>query len=429
MDSNTIFLELGVALAAGLVIGFEREQAMSRENKTRRTLGGARTYPIFSLVGAVAALLAQTLGVWVFVVAFAGTLALVGLSYAKDLQENDRGMTSEAALLFSFLLGALSLTPAVEDTTRRVLVVLSLSVVASLLLSVKAPLHRFIQQLAPEDIYATLKFLVVAVVVLPLLPDRTYGPLDVLNPRKIGLMVVLIAGISFSGYLAIRLLGARRGLGVTGILGGLASSTAVTLTLSGRAKQTPALADSCALAVVLASGIMFVRVLVAVGVVNPALLSELWLPMVAMAAAGGGAALVLWRRAKRAAHLQSEPVDFKNPFELTSALKFAAIFAVVLLVSKAATTWFGTGVTYLTALLAGSTDVDAITLSLAGLARGELSPEVAVTAILIAAASNTLVKGGMAVVVGGWAFGRRVIIAFGVMIAVGGLTLIAERLA
>ncbi|MDQ3262676.1 MAG: MgtC/SapB family protein [Myxococcota bacterium] len=429
MDSHTIFLELGVALVAGLVIGFEREQAMARENKTRRSLGGARTYPLFSLVGAVAALLSQSLGVWVFVIAFVGTLLLVGLSYAKDLEENDRGLTSEAALLFSFLLGALAVTPAVEDSGRRVLVVLSLSVVASLLLSVKAPLHRFIQQLAPEDIYATLKFLVVAVVVLPLLPDRTYGPLDVLNPRKIGLMVVLIAGISFSGYLAIRLLGARRGLGVTGLLGGLASSTAVTLTFSGRARQTPALADSCALAVVLASGIMFVRVLVAVGVVHPALLSDLWLPMAVMAVAGGGAALVLWRRAKKAAHMQPEQVDFKNPFELGSALKFAAIFAVVLLLSKAATTWFGTGATYLTAVLAGATDVDAITLSLAGLARGELTPSVAVTGILLASASNTLVKGGMAVVVGGWSFGRRVVIAFGVMIALGGLTLIVERMA
>jgi len=257
---------------------------------------------------------------------------------------------------------------------------------------------------------ATLEFLIVAVVVLPLLPDRAYGPFGVLNPFQIGVLMVLISALSFAGYVAIRLLGARRGLGVTGLVGGLVSSTAVTLSMAGRARERPEIVDSAALAVMLASTVMFARVLVIVSVVNPGLRGHVAIPMLAGVAAGLVASLVLWLHSGRAMTAREETVALANPFELGAALKFALLFAAILLGSKAATVYLGSAGTYAAGLLAGLTDVDAITLSVAKLAGdGGVPADVAATTIFLGTASNTLVKGVMGAVVGGWPFGRRVL--------------------
>jgi uncharacterized membrane protein (DUF4010 family) len=222
--------------------------------------------------------------------------------------------------------------------------------------------------------------------------------------------MVLISALSFSAYAAIRLFGARRGLGLTGIMGGLVSSTAVTLAMARRAKERPEITESDALAVVLASTVMFVRVYVIVAVVNPGLRGEVAFPM-GLATAGGLVACVgLWLRSG-AARPGSQEIAFSNPFDLLTALEFALLFAVILLGSKAAATYLGTAGTYAAGLVAGSTDVDAITLSMAKLAAGggPVSHRVAATTIFFGTASNTVVKGVMATVAGGWEFGRRVL--------------------
>lgn len=420
MEELEPFPSLGAALLAGLLIGFEREQSLPERPQGQPSfLGGARTYPLFSLLGAVAALLSLQLGVAVLIAAFLATVGLVGVNYAVDVaRRGESGLTSEAALLLCFLLGALSASDGLFPTVaRKVFVVASIAIVTTILLSVKPVLHSTLARVSKNDVFATLKFLLVAVVVVPLLPDQTFGPLDVLNPYEIGIFVVLIAGISFVGYVAVRLLGTRRGMGLTGLVGGLASSTAVTLTFSGRAKAEPQLAESCAVAVVLASSIMFVRVVLAVQIVNPALVPSLAWPMAAMGSAGLVASAWLYRRSR--AQAVSEGVAVANPFELTTALKFAFVFGVVLLVSKAATTRLGPAGTYLAGALAGLTDVDAITLSMAQLAKGSLSPDVAVTTIIVGAISNTAVKGGLAVGIGGWAFGKRVVAAFALVFVAG----------
>ncbi|MGC4120880.1 MAG: MgtC/SapB family protein [Myxococcales bacterium] len=423
MESYEPFVSLGVALAAGLLIGMERQQS-ANEDDPGNFLGGARTHPLVALVGACSMLLARQLGVVALAIGLLAVGAFVVVSYVDDVKKGrDRGLTSEVAFLLSFSLGALALSQGViEPVQQKLIAVASIAVVATLLLSIKLSLHSVLAKASKEDVFATLKFLLVAVVALPLLPDRTFGPLDVLNPRNLGLMVVLIAGISFVGYLAIRILGARRGLGLTGLVGGLVSSTAVTLSFSGRAKEEPRLNASFALAVVLASSVMFLRVLLEVAVVNQELLPRLAIPMGAMAVGGALSSALLYRRSRKVEASLPE-IQFSNPFELSSALKFAALFGVILLVSKAATTYFGAGATYLTGLLAGTTDVDAITLSMARLAKGTISAEVAVTTILIAVASNSVVKATMATVVGGWAFGRIIALAYLVSVALGGLGL------
>jgi uncharacterized membrane protein (DUF4010 family) len=299
--------------------------------------------------------------------------------------------------------------------SRRVIVVAALAVLVTFLLSVKPRMQAIVARVSKDDLYATLKFLIVVVLVLPLLPDTTMGPLDVINPFNVGLMVVLIAGISFAGYVSSRTLGAGRGLAVTALLGGLVSSTAVTLAFAGRARKEPALAPMAAVAVVLASTIMLARILVEVAVVYRPLLRPVALPIVAMALAGILAGVLLYRRAN--APTEAQPgVALTNPFELSTAVRFGLLYAGVLLVSKAAQLYAGPAGMYAAAALAGTTDVDAITLSTASLAEDGLDARVATTTILIGAVSNTIVKAVMAAALGGWALGRPVAIAYGSML-------------
>jgi uncharacterized membrane protein (DUF4010 family) len=225
------------------------------------------------------------------------------------------------------------------------------------------------------------------------------------------MLVVLISGVSFAGYAAIRLLGPHRGLGLTGLVGGVVSSTAVTLSMSARARERPEIADAAALAVVLASAVMFARILVLVAFVNPALEGRLAFPMAGAALAGVGAGALLYGRSRRS-RAEGGAIALANPFELSRAVQFALLFAIVLLGSKAAAVHLGTAGTYAAGLLAGATDVDAITLSMAKLAgTGAVADRVAATTVFLAAASNTVAKGVLSAALGGWAFGRRVLLA------------------
>jgi uncharacterized membrane protein (DUF4010 family) len=426
MEPNEPFLSLGLAAAAGLLIGLERER--SRPHDGAGFLGGARSHPLVALAGGVSVLVAREVGGAAVLLAFGALVLWLAVSYAADaFRGRETGITSETAFLISFLLGALALTEdVIPDRSTKAFSVASVAVVTAFLLSSKRTLHPLARRVSPEDVTATLEFLVLAVVVLPLLPDRTVGPLDVLNPSSLGKLVVLISGLSFAGYAAIRLIGPERGLGLTGLLGGLVSSTAVTLSMAGRAKERPALAASAALAATLASTVMFVRVLVVAGVVNPGLDRALAWPMGAGALGGAAGAAVLWARS-RAQERPRGAVGFSNPFELGTALGFTLLFAVVLVGSKAATEHLGTLGTYAAGLLAGTTDVDAITLSMAKLARDGLAAHVAVTTVFLATASNTVVKGIMATVAGGWAFGRLVLAAQAASLAAAAVGLAVAR--
>jgi uncharacterized membrane protein (DUF4010 family) len=413
MTDHEPFVSLGLAAAAGLLIGLERERSAPADRRAETFLGGARTHPMFALVGAVSTLLSRQLGGVAVVLPLAALVLLLVASYAGDvLRDRDRGITSEAALLLSYLLGVLSLSEGViEPLAHKIFVVAAVAVVATFLLSSKPTLHPFVRAVTTEDVTATLKFLVVAVVVLPLLPDRNLGPYGVWNPFQVGMLVVLISGVSFVGYAGIRLLGPHRGLGLTGLVGGVISSTAVTLSMSARARERPEIADAAALAVVLASTIMFLRIVVLVAFVNPSLEGRLFFPVAGATLAGLAAGAVLFSRTRRG-RAEGGAIAVANPFELSRAVQFALLFAVILLGSKAAAVHLGTAGTYAAGLLAGATDVDAITLSMAKLAgTGEIVERVATTTIFLAAASNTAVKGVLAAVLGGWVFGRRVLLA------------------
>jgi uncharacterized membrane protein (DUF4010 family) len=242
----------------------------------------------------------------------------------------------------------------------------------------------------------------------------------VLNPFKIGMMVTLLAGVSFVGYAASRVLGRGRGLLWTGAIGGLVSSTAVTLSASRQTKATPALADMSALSIIIACTVLPVRVVIVATVANPPLASALLWPMAFIAVSGVGYSGWLYWRTRHQA--RGEEPALTNPFELTSTLQMAALLVGVMLFSKWATQQFGQSAAYVTAFFAGFADVDAIALSMARLSQAEaISLTAAATAIFCAVASNTLVKGGMTAVLGNRALAVRVAVGFVVMMVAGGV--------
>jgi uncharacterized membrane protein (DUF4010 family) len=425
VDPYEPLLSLGLAVVAGLLVGLEREQSAPVDKAPESFLGGARTYPLVALTGALAGLLGRAFGAAVVVVAFAAVVVFLVVAYVDVVRRrSDRGLTSEAAFLITFLLGALSVAhDIIPQGGRRVFTVLGAAVVVTALLSSKPVVQPLIRRLSREDVVGVLKFLIVALLLVPWLPDRDFGPLGALNLRTIGWMMLLVAGVSFVGYAATRLLGPERGLTVTGFVGGLVSSTAVTLAMSSRSKGNAAMERPAALAVIMASSIVFVRVLVVVAFVDFKLATTLAVPMLAMATVGLGACAILYRRS--AAGSSGEPLHLKNPVSLSSAFEFALIFAAVMAGSKLASHYLGSAGVYAAALIAGTADMDAIALSMAEMAGTQVPLAVAATAVVLAGFMNTVVKGGMAVALGSWGYARIVIGSFAAILAAGGLSLLA----
>ena len=387
LDLDTAW-RFACALGFGMLIGLERERAQPEE----QTFAGVRTFTLFCLLGATAGFAGDHAGTpWVVVAVFGAVAALVACSYVVTLKNGDVGMTTEVSALLTVLIGVLC-------SWGQVGVAAAITVACMLLLARKTWLHGIARRIESTDVEATLRFAIITAIVLPLLPNRGYGPpgLEAFNPFTTWLMVVLIAGLNFAGYILVKVLGREHGFGIAGVLGGLVSSTAVTLGFSQRSKHAVTLAPFLALGILLSWTVMFVRVVVEVWVVNTPLASRLALGLGVMGAASLAASLVLWRRHRGASSATAEVETGSNPFELDEAIKFGVLFGVVLFAARLAQSWFGDAGLYLAGALAGLTDVDAIALSMADLARSdpESAPAAART-VVIAVLANTLVKSGM----------------------------------
>jgi len=417
-------LALAAALAVGLLVGLEREQSKVDHKGIR--LGGVRTYPIFALVGAVSTLL-EPASMWLPLVSLLGVFALVSISYAADIKrDGDHGMTTEISVVGVYLLGALAVARGVIEPMRdRLLVVAAIGVAITFLLSSKPWLHAVTARVSRDDFFATVKFLIVAVIVLPLLPDVDLGPLDAINPRNLGLMVVTIAGLSFLGYVAMKMYGAKRGLLVGAALGGLVSSTATTLSFANRTKDNPELAPVAAGAIAVAWTIMLVRVAVVVALIAPSLMRTVAVPLGAMVIAALVGLLLTFHRQGET----SQRPTLQNPFELGSAIKVSLVFGVVLLATKAATVYLGTKGLYLASAVSGATDVDAVVISSSRLAIDGISEVVATISIVIAIGTNTIVKTALAWSIGRTALGKRVALTAALMLVAGGGALAMTTLA
>lgn len=380
-----------VALGIGGLVGLEREGSDSGG-----TMAGSRTFPLVALLGAVTQ---EFFPDALPVVALALGGLLVAAYLAKVAASDDVGTTTTVALALTFVLGAMT-THSPEAFTLAVV----LGTVTTALLAAKDPIHSFADSIDPAERRATLKFLIVALVVLPLLPDRRLPGLLGLNPRFVWLMVVLVSGISLVGYLLSTYVGPERGLGLTGLLGGVVSSTATAVSMAERTRRDPGLAPVCGFALVLAAVVMLPRAVVEVSVVNPALVPAVALPLGAMAAVGGAVAVGLYLVAGTDA---DEGTELRNPFRLTPALAFAAFFAVVLVAAERASVLYGEAGVYGMAVVSGLAGVDAMTLSLGRLsAEGAVPASTATVGIVLAVVSNTLVKAVVAWVLGTPRLGR-----------------------
>ncbi|MGK7294908.1 MAG: MgtC/SapB family protein [Candidatus Wenzhouxiangella sp. M2_3B_020] len=406
---------LGVALAVGLLAGVERGWKGREAEEGEREIG-LRTMALIGLAGGVVGLLSSELGGLVIGLAFIGMTILLGLVYRlKAAEREDIGLTTEIAALVTFLLAALAGLGHVATAAAG-------GVVTTVLLGYKGRMHGWLRALKRSELTAGFKLLLISVVLLPLLPDRGYGPWQALNPYVIWWMVVLIAAISFVGYFAIRIAGARAGTVFTALFGGLASSTATTLNLARLARRRNVGARLLAGGILLACGTMFPRMVLIASLIHPPLLPALVVPAAFMAVVTYAPAVWMVRTPHR--DVDAEELLPGNPLELTSALVFGALLAVVMLLGQALTEWFGDAGVFALAAASGVADVDAITLSLARMSGDDVVLRTAVLGILIAAAVNTLVKAGMAVAIGGRRLGWRVVAPLGIAVA-GGLVLAA----
>jgi uncharacterized membrane protein (DUF4010 family) len=406
---------LAAALIIGTLVGIERERSKALSGNVG--IGGLRTFILFSLTGAVASWLAQALGsAWVFVAAVAAVAALAVAGYVVQARVKPQsiGLTTETAAVGVCLLGGAATAGYPEAA-------LAVGIAVSAILAYKEPMHGLVAKLGPDDVSAGVKLLAATFIVLPLLPATAVDPWGALVPRSIWMLAILIAALSLAGYVATRALGPRRGTALTGLSGGLVSSTAVTLAFARRSREEKGRSDDAlAGGLLLAWGVMGVRIVVIAAVVFPPLVAPLLPAFAAMTAVTLAAAALSLRRARAREPAEAGEVALRNPFSLTSAVQFALLFAAVLLVVAGVERTFPGRGYYLVAAIAGLTDVDAITLSMAGLAKsGGASPAVVVAAIVIAALSNTVVKCGLVVATASRGLRRSVVAATGAVVLAG----------
>ncbi len=373
---------------------------------------GMRTFAALSLLGYITAVLAEQWP-WVAPVGLGAATTLIVAMYLRD-REQGLGITTELAGVATTGLGLMC--------RAHPHLAAVLAIVLAVVLASKRSTHALVRKVRRVELTDTLKFLVVVLIVLPLLPNRALDPYEAFNPYKVGLLVVLISGIGFAGYFLTRFLGAKKGIGLTGFIGGLTSSTAVTAAMAQQAKEAPQLSAICAFSTVAANATMFVRVLVVVALLDRPLFLQLVWSVGGMALAAAAATVLLWFTAdkQKGEGGASTEVPLKNPFSVGPAVKFAAFFVFILFLLKLAKLHLGDSGLYIASLVSGLADVDAITLSVSEqVGDGELVPKVGAIAITIAVISNSATKTGIAISTGGWRFGRIVAAALGAATVVG----------
>lgn len=401
---------LGTALALGLLVGLQREWVQNR-------VAGIRTFALLTLWGALCGLLGLAFGSWVVA---AGLLALAGLVVVGTVAEqrsgeSDSGLTTEMAMLVMFGVGLIAMLG------QRLVAVIVAGTVMVLLQS-KKPLHRMVRLIGEEDLREIARLVLAGLVILPVLPNRGMGYLGVLNPFAIWLMVVLIIGISLAAYLAGKYLGGGRGVAVSGILGGLISSTATTASLARRSGAPGVSGLTLAAIAMIASSIVFVRVPAEVVLAAPGHWREMLPPLLAMMVWFGLVAAVVYHLARKKGGATGGE---QPPSELKSAVLFGLLYAVVLVIVAAARQHFGHSGLYVAAILSGLTDVDAITLSTSQLvATANLEPETGWRMILLGGMANVVFKMGLVAVLGARGFIRPALAGLASALA-GGAALLA----
>ena len=408
---DPLFIQNSIlSLVLGFLIGLQREMHTIYSHKTQ-DFGGSRTFSVISLFGFLSAWLTTFFPYFFLVASGVMGLLLIAGYIVNSIQASEKGSTTEFAALVTFIIGAmLNFTPPIFPVFIAI-VILSI-------LNLKDTIQEYQQAITKQDLGSAILFLVMTFVILPILPDRAIDPMELVNLHRIWIMVVLVAGISYFGYIAIRLLGSTHGIGVAGLFGGLVSSTAVAMSMARRVHENGFLAKNLAIGITLASSMMLIRAGLEIWVINPDLTRPFILPIIIGSLFGYGYIGMLYLTSKREEIPQN--IEFKNPFDLKEALVMGLLFGATLALIALANRYIGDAGVYAVAAVSGVADVDAIVLSLSSLAKNGLPHSTAHYAILIAILANTVAKAALVFFLGKMELFRFVFMYY--LISVGAFT-------
>jgi uncharacterized membrane protein (DUF4010 family) len=399
------YFTLGIALGLGLLIGLQRERSESR-------FGGIRTFPLISLFGAFCGMLAHGYSGWPIAAGILAVVTMLALAnwFSHGDGQNDRGQTTEVAALLTFAIGAY--LPHGDPSLAGLAAGLTV-----ILLHLKEPMHTFVQKMGPKDMTGLMQFVVVSLIILPLLPNRTFGPFNVLNPYDIWRMVVLIVALSLTGYVIYKVIGGTASTLIGGLLGGLISSTATTVSYARHAKDSPTAQGLAITVILIASAVSYYRIIVEVSLIARSKTAALLPPLIACALWVSAVAAVAFFILRKESEKMPEP---DNPAELKSAIVFGVIYGLISFAAAAVKHYFGNSALYGVAIVSGLTDMDAITLSLSRMAEADaLEPANAWRLILAASVSNFVFKGVTASFLAGGRFGLKLAPFFAAAVAGG----------
>lgn len=410
MDPTPVlFGKLGISLLLGLLVGLQRQ-------RTATDMPGLRTFPLITVFGTVCGLLAVEFGGWIVAAGLVGLVAVLVFPNLVRLKHKhpDPGITTDVAVLLMYGVGAFLVAGPMA-------IAIAVGGGVAVLLEFKLELHRFAEKLRDGDLKAIMQFVLITCIVLPVLPNKTYGPLDVLNPFEVWLMVVLIVGMSLGGYIVYKFLGRDAGILLGGVLGGAISSTATTVSCSRRTSDDPTGSRTAAIIIMIASTVVFARVLIEIAIVAPTFLATAAPPVLVLAMLTLVPAIVLWFRVH---HEPSELPEQGNPTQLKSAIMFGGMYALVLWALAAAREYAGSEAMYGVALLSGLTDMDAITLSTARMVRADATAAAdAWRLIIVGALANLVFKAGMVGLLGHRRLLKQIVLLFSLPM-IGGILLV-----
>jgi len=411
---DPIFIQNSIlSLVLGFLIGLQREMHIIYSNKTR-DFGGARTFSMISLFGYLSAWFSTFFPYFFLIAAGVMGIFLIAAYIVNSVSITEKGTTTEFAALVTFVIGGIL-------TTTPPIFAVFITIIVLFILNIKESVQEYEQTITKKDLSAAILFMIMTFVILPILPDRAIDPMGLVNLYRIWFMVVLVAGISFFGYIAIRILGSTHGIVVAGLFGGLVSSTAVAMSMARRVHENGFLAKNLALGIALASSMMLIRAGIEMWVINPEITRLFFIPIAVGSLFGYGYIAILYFTSKRENIPQN--IEFKNPFDIKEALVMGVVFGATLALIELSNRYVGDMGVYAVALLSGVADVDAIILSLSSLAKNGLNPTTAQYAIIIAIISNTLAKSALVLFFGKIALFRFVVTYY--LISVGAFAITA----
>lgn len=416
VSGEHLIWNLFVALLLGAIVGTQRGWVMRNSVEGSR-VAGIRTFSLVGLLGGLVGILANLYTPLLLGFALIALVILACIAFViQQKKSEDISITGVVSLVITFVLGSLAVS-------GEAVLAAAAAVITAVVLDNKKELHQALQRLQEYELDAALRLLLISIVLLPLLPNQAYGPWKALNPYEIWWMVVLIASISFVGYFAIKIGGAKRGILFTSVFAGLSSSTALTLQFSHLSREQEGISPLLASGILLSCGTMFPRLLIVLSVLNPQLVSLLWPIVLVMMGALYLPAWWIWRRSEVEKIEQSNKQT--NPLALQSALFFGVVLAIIMLLSHALSDWFGSAGILVLSAVSGITDVDAISLTLGRQSTQSLAIEVAVLGIFIAASVNTIVKMGMVLMIGARQLWAKVVPPMLSAVCLGGLVYLA----